>query len=160
MKLAACQGVWQLLLFGRVFFFLPQLSPNIKHSHASVGVPCCSISSLKHHFINTTQKCHVQEHFCKVEMSFPAVQKSQRAQPWRYWTKCLIKKMYILSAFFKGLRPGYDGAVLWWAGGRHLPGLLLLRHSSHVQLDCLQRASHLAWEEVTHKLKSSTCKAF
>lgn len=58
-----------------------------------------------------------------------------------------------------GLRPGHDRSVLWWTGRPHLPCALLLCYCSHVQLDCLQRASHLAGEEVRHPLPSGCIRS-
>lgn len=47
-----------------------------------------------------------------------------------------------------GLRAGGDGAVLRRPGGPDIPGALLLRHGPDVQLHRLQRAPHLAQQEV------------
>lgn len=49
-----------------------------------------------------------------------------------------------------GLCSGINRPVLWWSWGSHLPGSLLLCHCSDVLFHCVQCATHLAWQEVTH----------
>lgn len=53
------------------------------------------------------------------------------------------------SCLLAGLCPGHDGTVLRRTRRPHLPGSLLFCHCPHVQLNRLQRASHLAGQEVT-----------
>lgn len=69
----------------------------------------------------------------------------------------LVKLALTVSSFSVGLCPGHDRAVLWRTGRPHLPRSLLFCHRSHVQLDRLQRASHLAGQEVKHPLATYTC---
>lgn len=54
----------------------------------------------------------------------------------------------LCSFLSPGLRPGFDGLLLWWSGRPHLPGSLLLCHSPHVQFHCVQCPTHLAAKEV------------
>lgn len=56
----------------------------------------------------------------------------------------------ITSPLFTGLCPGHDRTVLRRTRRPHLPGSLLFCHCPHVQLNRLQRASHLAGQEVNH----------
>lgn len=64
---------------------------------------------------------------------------------WRFFSPLL---------FFKGLCPGFDWAVLWWSRRSYLPGSVLLCHRSDVLFYCVQCATYLAKEEVSHTCSS------